>query len=196
MTTFDVPPPPPPPPPRAQVIVIEDDADTLAMVGRVLTLMQIDAMPVATCEAARHAATDTLGRPDLVIAYSALPDGDGVACATAMRARHGCRTLIFSGHLGDDDREPLAPGRGAGRGARRRRDRVDPDQRQDLPDQDEGVRAVVDDQDAGRCGLLFGFVVGHGRERTRVVAGTDGMRRLSPAPIGNPDRDRRAGPAG
>jgi DNA-binding response OmpR family regulator len=90
-------PPVPPTPPRAQVLVIEDDADTLATVGRVLTMMGIDALPVATCEGARHAAA-TLGRPDLVIADSVLPDGDGVACAAEFKARLGCRTLIYSGH--------------------------------------------------------------------------------------------------
>jgi DNA-binding response OmpR family regulator len=83
-------------------MVIEDDADTLAMLGRVLTLMGIDALPVATCEGARHAAA-TLGTPDLVIADSVFPDGDGVACAAEFKARYGCRTLIYSGHPQPDE---------------------------------------------------------------------------------------------
>jgi DNA-binding response OmpR family regulator len=85
-----------PPPPRAQAVVIQDDADTLAAIGRVLTEMRIDALPVVSCQAARHAAA-TVGPPDLVIADARLTDGSGVDCASEMKARYGCRTLVYSG---------------------------------------------------------------------------------------------------
>src|SRR4051812_32326017 len=81
-------------PPR--VIVLDDCPDTLSVMGRLLSMMGIDGVPAATCEAARYAAT-LVRDPDLVIADAALIDGDGVACAAELRARYGCATLILSG---------------------------------------------------------------------------------------------------
>jgi DNA-binding response OmpR family regulator len=80
-------------PPR--VLVIEDDADTLALMAVVMSRLGIDSVPAA-CEAGRYAARQ-LGTPDLVICDANLPDGNGVDCAAELKRAHGCGTLIISG---------------------------------------------------------------------------------------------------
>jgi DNA-binding response OmpR family regulator len=88
--------------PLPRAIVVEDDADTLAMLGVVLTRLGVGALP-----AARHAA-DQLGTPDLLITDVSLPDGSGLRCAADLKELHGCRTLVMSGHAAPD--EGLPPG--------------------------------------------------------------------------------------
>jgi DNA-binding response OmpR family regulator len=81
-------------PPR--VLVVEDDPDTLVFMGKALSRLPADAMPVATCEAARYAA-DHAGPFDVVIADVRLPDGDGVDLLAGLKRRHGCCTIVLSG---------------------------------------------------------------------------------------------------
>jgi DNA-binding response OmpR family regulator len=78
------------------VLVVEDDADTLALMAVAMSRMGIDSVPAATLEAGRYAARH-LGTPDLVICDANLPDGNGVDCAAELKRAHGCGTLIISG---------------------------------------------------------------------------------------------------
>lgn len=80
-----------------RVMVVEDHADTLVLMGRMLSMVRVDGVPVATCAAAREAAR-TLGRFDVVIADVTLPDGDGVELLAEFKGRYGCRTVALSGY--------------------------------------------------------------------------------------------------
>jgi CheY-like chemotaxis protein len=80
-----------------RVMVVEDHADTLVLMGRLLSLARADGVPVATCAAAREAA-GTLGRFDVVIADVTLPDGDGVELLAELKSKYGCRTVALSGY--------------------------------------------------------------------------------------------------
>src|SRR4051812_34347544 len=81
--------------PRA--LVVEDDPDTLAFLGKLLSKMGVEAVLTATCAAARYALR-TLARFDVVIADADLPDGNGVALAAEAKRAYGSATLIMSGH--------------------------------------------------------------------------------------------------
>ena len=80
-----------------RVIVVEDHADTLVLMGKLLTIVRADGVPVATCAAAREAAR-VLGRFEVAIADITLPDGDGVALLAELKAAYGCRTVAMSGY--------------------------------------------------------------------------------------------------
>jgi CheY-like chemotaxis protein len=80
-----------------RVMVVEDHADTLVLMGRLLSLARADGVPAATCAAAREAAR-TLGRFDVVIADVTLPDGDGVELLAELKSKYGCRTVALSGY--------------------------------------------------------------------------------------------------
>lgn len=90
-----------------RVIVVEDHADTLVLMGRLLSMVNVDGVPVATCAAARDAAR-TLGRFDVVVADVTLPDGDGLALLEELKATYGCRTVAMSGY--DAPEDGLPPG--------------------------------------------------------------------------------------
>jgi two-component system CitB family response regulator len=79
-----------------RVLVVEDHPDTLAVMGKILSRIPADGIPVATCAAARDTAACV---PDLcvVIADLHLPDGDGLELLAELKARHGCATVVLSG---------------------------------------------------------------------------------------------------
>src|SRR4051794_2451739 len=78
-----------------RVLVVEDHADTLVVVGKLLLMIPADAIPAASCAAAHHAAA-TSGPFDVVIADMKLPDGDGIALAVALKRLHGTAVVIMS----------------------------------------------------------------------------------------------------
>jgi CheY-like chemotaxis protein len=88
-----------------RVIVVEDHPDTLVLMGRLLSSVRADGVPVATCAAAREAAR-TLGRFEVAIADVTLPDGDGVALLAELKAGYGCRTVAVSGYDAPDGALP------------------------------------------------------------------------------------------
>jgi CheY-like chemotaxis protein len=90
-----------------RVIVVEDHADTLVLMGRLLSMVRVDGVPVATCAAAREAAR-TMGRFDVVVADVTLPDGDGLALLEELKSAYGCRTVAMSGY--DEPEGGLPPG--------------------------------------------------------------------------------------
>ena len=88
-----------------RVIVVEDHADTLVLMGRLLSIVRADGVPVATCAAAREAAR-TLERFEVMVADVTLPDGDGVALLAEMKRAYGCRTVAVSGYDAPDGALP------------------------------------------------------------------------------------------
>jgi two-component system NtrC family response regulator len=82
-------------PPR--VLVVEDHADTLAMLGKLLGKIGVDAIPTQDCAGARAAAR-RFGRFDLVIADHSLPDGNGAELLSEFKDQFGCATVVVSGH--------------------------------------------------------------------------------------------------
>jgi DNA-binding response OmpR family regulator len=78
-----------------RVLVLEEHADTLVSLGRLLSAIPVDAIPTATCNAARYAAK-TLGAFDVLIADAVLSDGDGVEVAIELCRQYGCAVLIMS----------------------------------------------------------------------------------------------------
>lgn len=80
-----------------RVLVVEDHADTLAMLGRLLAKIPLDAIPTQDCASAR-AAMQQFGRFDLIIADHDLPDGTGADLLAELKDQIGCATIIVSGH--------------------------------------------------------------------------------------------------
>jgi DNA-binding response OmpR family regulator len=78
-----------------RVLVLEEHADTLVSLGRLLSAIPVDAIPTASCNAARYAAK-TLGAFDVLIADAVLSDGDGVAVALELSRNYGCAVVIMS----------------------------------------------------------------------------------------------------
>ena len=83
--------------PSRRVLVVEDHPDTLVLMGRLLSMVRVDGVPVATCAAAREAAR-ALGPFDVVIADVTLPDGDGLELLAEFKSTYGCRTVALSGY--------------------------------------------------------------------------------------------------
>lgn len=83
--------------PAPRVIVVEDHPDTLVLMGRMLSMVRADGVPVATCAAAREAAR-AMERFDVVIADVTLPDGDGIELLAEFKSKYGCRTVALSGY--------------------------------------------------------------------------------------------------
>jgi DNA-binding response OmpR family regulator len=79
------------------VLVLDDDADALGFIGKLLLKLPVDAIPTASCASARY-AFKMLGPFAIFIADQTLPDGDGVALAAEMAAAYGCRTVVISGN--------------------------------------------------------------------------------------------------
>ncbi len=78
-----------------RVLVLEEHADTLVSLGKLLSAIPVDAVPTASCNAARYAA-QTLGAFDILIANATLTDGNGVELATELCRKHGCAVVIMS----------------------------------------------------------------------------------------------------
>jgi DNA-binding response OmpR family regulator len=79
-----------------RVLLVEDDADTLLIMRRLLGRIAVDAVPASTCAAAQR-ASEELGGVDLLITDINLPDGTGLALASQMARQYGCETIIVSG---------------------------------------------------------------------------------------------------
>jgi CheY-like chemotaxis protein len=80
-----------------RVLVLEDHADTLAFLGRILLDLPVDAVPTASCNAARYAAK-TLGAFDILVTDVTLEDGDGIELAQELKRDHHCAVVVMSGH--------------------------------------------------------------------------------------------------
>jgi DNA-binding response OmpR family regulator len=94
---MEQPPPPYPSRTRCRVLVIDDDRDTLVMLGRLLSKIAVDAIPTTSYASARYALA-TLGPFDIVIADQELGDGNGVQLAVEAKGLHRSATVVVSGH--------------------------------------------------------------------------------------------------
>ena len=81
---------------RLRILYVEDHADTLAVVARLLRLAGHTVAPADSCAAARAAAA--AGNFDLLVADLTLPDGDGLQLLAEMRARYRVPGIVVSGH--------------------------------------------------------------------------------------------------
>jgi DNA-binding response OmpR family regulator len=80
-----------------RVLVVEDHADTLVLLGKLLAKIPVDAIPTQDCATARS-AVERFGHFDLIIADHNLPDGNGAKLLAELKQRLGCATIVVSGH--------------------------------------------------------------------------------------------------
>ena len=100
------PPDPAAPAPRCVVLLVDDHADTLAMLCRLLRSQGHAVLDCADCAAARAAAEAALARGervDVIIGDISLPDGDGVDLMCALKTRLGCVAIALTGHGMEED---------------------------------------------------------------------------------------------
>jgi DNA-binding response OmpR family regulator len=87
-----------------RVLIVEDDADTLAMMRKLLDRVPVSNVSVGSCDEARCAARS---EPfDVVISDAGLSDGDGVDLVRELKEQYGCRTVVMSGYDAPDDGTP------------------------------------------------------------------------------------------
>ena len=79
-----------------RVLLLDDHADTLSFMTRLLARMGADVVAAATCEAARYAMR-TLDGFDLLVTDVMLDDGDGLELAAELRRAHKCSVIVLSG---------------------------------------------------------------------------------------------------
>jgi two-component system OmpR family response regulator len=79
-----------------RVLLLDDHADTLSFMTRLLSRMGAEVVAAATCEAARYAMR-TLDGFDLLVTDVMLDDGDGLELAAELRRAHNCSVFILSG---------------------------------------------------------------------------------------------------
>jgi DNA-binding response OmpR family regulator len=88
-----------------RVLVVDDDADTLTFLGKMLSKIPADGVPTVTCAAADYALR-TLGAFDIIIADLILPDGHDVDVVSRAKRKDGCSTVIMSGYDAPNDGLP------------------------------------------------------------------------------------------
>ena len=79
-----------------RVLLLDDHADTLSFMTRLLSRMGAEVVAAATCEAARY-AMQTLDGFDLLVTDVMLDDGDGLELAEELRRAHRCSVFVLSG---------------------------------------------------------------------------------------------------
>jgi CheY-like chemotaxis protein len=82
------------------LLLIEDHADTLNALDRLLTIRGHRVLAARDCASARAAAEVALAggeRVDLIIGDITLPDGDGVGLMCALKIRLGCAAVALTG---------------------------------------------------------------------------------------------------
>jgi DNA-binding response OmpR family regulator len=87
-----------------RVLLVEDDADTLAMMCKLLERVPVANVSVGSCGEARCAART--GPFVVVISDAGLSDGDGVDLVRELKERYGCRTVVMSGYDAPDEGTP------------------------------------------------------------------------------------------
>ena len=90
-----------------RILLVEDHADTAAILARLLRRMGHDVLPAHTvADALKLAGKEMRLAPiDLVISDLGLPDGSGLELMRQLSADHGLRGIALSGFGMDSDRE-------------------------------------------------------------------------------------------
>ena len=79
-----------------RILVVDDDVDTIVVMGKALTAFGFDGVPVTSCADAREVAA-RFGGIDAVVTDLRLRDGDGVELGRELRRAYGCKVAIMSG---------------------------------------------------------------------------------------------------
>lgn len=82
--------------PAVKILLVEDHADTAAVVARMLRLMGHEVRAAMTCNEARRAAVDEAF--DLLLCDIALPDGDGCDLMREFRQCYEMRGVAVTGY--------------------------------------------------------------------------------------------------
>jgi DNA-binding response OmpR family regulator len=80
----------------ARVLLLDDHADTLSFMTRLLSRTGAEVVAATTCEAARYAMR-TLEGFDLLVTDVMLDDGNGLAVAAELKREYGCAVIVLSG---------------------------------------------------------------------------------------------------
>lgn len=86
-----------------RVLVIEDHADSLAAMARLLSRIAKDVLTAESCKAARAVAASAEGPVDVVVGDIGLPDGDGIDLLGELKGAYGCGVIALTGHGMDSD---------------------------------------------------------------------------------------------
>ena len=81
-----------------RVLVIEDHADSLAAMARLLSRIAKDVLTAESCKAARAVAASADGPVDVVVGDIGLPDGDGLELLGELKEAYGCGLIALTGH--------------------------------------------------------------------------------------------------
>jgi response regulator RpfG family c-di-GMP phosphodiesterase len=89
------------------VLLVESDADSRALLNRVLSAAAYHVHTADSSAQAREVAAELGDDLDVVMAPTTLPDGDGVGLMSELHDLFGCRTICLTGNPGaidDEDR--------------------------------------------------------------------------------------------
>src|SRR4051812_31229807 len=86
---------PPAFPRSCRILVVDDHADTAAMLARLFRKRGHAVHTAGNCAQAR--ATAAAAQPELVVSDVGLPDGDGAHLLAELKRLHGCATVAFTG---------------------------------------------------------------------------------------------------
>ena len=92
---------------KLRILLVEDHADTAAILGRLLRKMGHEVVQASSVAAALAAAEAEPGggRLDLVISDVGLPDGSGLDMMRILSSKYGLRGIALSGFGRDSDIE-------------------------------------------------------------------------------------------
>ena len=86
-----------------KILLVEDHADSAAVVARMLRMMGHQARSASNCAEAASAVVEEAF--DLLLCDLTLPDGDGCELMRDLRDRYGMEGVAMTGHDSAEDRE-------------------------------------------------------------------------------------------
>lgn len=85
------------------ILVVDDHADTLRILVKLLSALGHQVWPAASCSEARQIAEAKEWAFDLMLCDVGLPDGDGAELMAEFKQRCGCYTIALTGYGMADD---------------------------------------------------------------------------------------------
>ncbi|HSI37346.1 MAG: response regulator [Phycisphaerae bacterium] len=85
------------------ILVVDDHADTLLMLARLVARLGHQVTSAESCKAARAAADAAGWQFDMLLCDVGLPDGDGAELMAEFKRRCGCVTIALTGFGLDGD---------------------------------------------------------------------------------------------